>query len=266
MKTNQDRRGRFAFGVDPKRYDRGRPSFSDRIVRWGLARSGFSPGDRVLEIGAGSGQLTAELLRVGAAVTALEPSDGLAELLRSSHQDGTRGALEVHGVTFERFESSGRFALVTAANAFHWIDPDVSYRKAADLLAPTGRLCLFWYFPILADPCRQLRVNAVVKEHGFEGLARDPDDYASALHQPLAEGREEIDASGRFRCAHSLLEPRQMPYPVHDYLDLLATLAGGRDFAPVRPILNRSVLSDVTNVELTVYEYACVAIPGPDRD
>ena len=140
VKTNQDRRGRFAFGIDPKRYDRGRPSFSGRIVQRGLARSGFSPGDRVLEIGAGSGQLTGELLRTGAAVTALEPSDGFAELLQSSHPEGARGVLKVHGVTFERFESSGRFALVTAANAFHWIDPDVSYRKAADLLAPTGRL------------------------------------------------------------------------------------------------------------------------------
>ena len=133
----------------------------------------------------------------------------------------------MHDVTFERFESSGRFALVTAANAFHWIDPDVSYRKAADLLAPTGRLCLLWYFPILADPCRQLRVNAVVTEHGFEGFARDPEDYNSELRQPLAEGRDEIDASGRFRCAHWLLETRQMRCPVHDYLDLVATLAAG---------------------------------------
>ena len=64
-------------------------------------------------------------------------------------------------------------------------------------------------------------------EHGFEGFARDPEDYNSELRQPLAEGRDEIDASGRFRCVNWLLETRQMRCPVHDYLDLLATLAAG---------------------------------------
>ena len=202
MKTNQDRSSRFAFGVDPDRYDRGRPSFSGRVVRWALAKSGFATGDHVLEIGVGSGQLTGELLRSGAAVTALEPSDGLADLLRHRYADGARGTIEIHGVTFEEFESSERFALVTAANAFHWIDPGVSYRKAADLLAPAGRLCLFWHFPILADASRQRQVNGVVRQRGFGGLARDPVDYGGALQRLLAEGREEIDASGRFRCGH----------------------------------------------------------------
>ena len=103
-------------------------------------------------------------------------------------------------------------------------------------------------------------------EHGFEGLAREPEDYSTALRQPLGEGRDEIDASGHFRCAYWLLEPRQMRCPVHDYLDLLATLAGGRDLTLVRTILSRSVLSDVANVELIVYEYACVATSGPARD
>ena len=265
MKTNQDRSGRFAFGVDPDRYDRGRPRFSGRVVRWALSKSGFAAGDHVLEIGAGSGQLTGELLRSGAAVTALEPSDGLADLLRRRHADGARGNVEVHGVTFEQFESSERFALVTAANAFHWIDPDVSYRKAAALLAPAGRLCLFWHFPILADAACQLQVNAMVRQHGFGGLARDPTDYEGVLHQLLAEGRAEIDASGRFRCGHWLLEPVEVRSSVRDYLDLLATLASARDLTPVRSSLSRLVFDDVEDIELVVYEYVCVASPLVDQ-
>ena len=259
MKTNQDRSGRFAFGVDPGRYDRGRPPFSGRIVRWALAKSGFATCDHVLEIGAGTGQLTGELLRSGAAVTALEPSDGLADLLRHRYVDRARDAIEVHGVTFEQFESNERFAVVTAANAFHWIDPDVSYRKAADLLAPAGRLCLFWHFPILADAARQRQVNALVRQHGFGGLVRDPEDYEGALHPLLTEGREEVDASGRFHCDHWLLEPVEVRCSVGDYLDLLGTLASARDLTPVRSSLSRLVFGDVDDIELVVYEYVCIA-------
>lgn len=265
MKTNNDRSGRFAFGVDPDRYHRGRPPFSERTVRWALREAGFASGDRVLEIGAGTGQLSGELLRAGAAVTALEPSAGLAKLLRDSCA-GAEVGFEAVESTFEDFEPDGKFAAIASANAFHWIDPAVSYRKAARLLVPGGRLCLFWYFPILADPSRQLRVNAVVREHGFDGLAREPEGYGDALREPLAQGREEIDASGHFRCAEWLLEPRSVRRSVSDYLDLLATLASARDLTAVRSDLLGSVFGDAAGAELIVHEYACVATPVTGAD
>ena len=234
-------------------------------MRWALAKSGFATGNRVLEIGAGSGQLTGELLRAGAAVTALEPSEGLATLLRDRYAH-LENSLDVRSATFEQFKTDEQFAVVTAANAFHWTDPSVSYRKAAGLLAPGGRLCLFWYFPILADASRQLHVNAVVREHGFDGLARDPQDYGDALRQPLAAGRDEIDSSGWLHCADWLLEPRAVRRSVADYLDLLATFASSKDLTTVRSSLLRSVFDDVSTVELALFEYACVAIPEPGKD
>ena len=265
MKANQNRRDRFAFGIDSDRYDRGRPPFSRRIVQWALAKSRFTTGDRVLEIGAGSGQLTGELLHAGAAVAALEPSDGLAKLLREKCA-GRESSLDVRSATFERFETDEKFAVVTAANAFHWTDPGVSYRKAAGLLAPGGWLCLFWYFPILADSSRQHRVNEVVREHGFDGLARDPEGYRDALRQPLAVGRDEIDSSGWFRCKDWLLEPRSVRCSVGNYLDLLATFASAEDLTTVQSHLRRSVFDDIPTVELAVYEYACVATPDSSKD
>lgn len=229
-------------------------------MHWALAKSGFTTGDRVLEIGAGSGQLTGELLRAGAEVTALEPSEELAKLLRSKYA-GREFRLEVHEATFEGFEAGEEFAMVTAANAFHWIDPNESYRKAADVLALGGRLCLLWYFPILANSALQHRVNATVREHGFDGLAREPERYGEALVQPLAEGREEIEASGHFRCEKWLLEPISVRCSVTDYLDLLATFDSARDLTPLRSSLLGSVFHDVAGINLTVFEYACVAHP-----
>ena len=234
-------------------------------MRWVLAKSSFATGDRILEIGAGSGQLTGELLRAGAVVTALEPSEGLAKLLRERHA-GRASSLDVRGATLERFEADGKFAAVTAANAFHWTDPSVSYRKAAGVLVPGGWLCLFWYFPILADTSLQLRVNSVVREHDFDGLARDPEGYGDALRQPLASGRDEIDGSGCFRCTDWLLEQRSVRCSVGDYLDLLATFAGAKDLTPVRSSLLNSVFDGVSGVELAIFEYACVATADSRKD
>jgi SAM-dependent methyltransferase len=36
------------------------------------------------------------------------------------------------------------FDLVISATAFHWIDPEIGYRKAAEVLKPSGALALFW--------------------------------------------------------------------------------------------------------------------------
>lgn len=194
-------------------------------------------------------------------MTALEPSDGLADLLHERYAGKYGEALKVSRVTFERFAATNTFALVAAANSFHWIDPDVSYRKAADILGPRGRLCLFWYFPILADSgCQQL-VNSFVRDQGLDDLAREPDGYEDALQQLLGEGRTEMDASGCLRCLEWVLKPRSVLNPVARYCDLLATYASSRNVANLQRDLIGSVFRDIPSVELVVYEYACVAAP-----
>ena len=192
-------------------------------------------------------------------MTALEPSDGLADLLHERYAGKYGETLKVSRVTFERFAATNTFALVAAANSFHWIDPAVSYRKAADVLDPQGRLCLFWYFPILADSGRQQLVNSLVRDHGLDDLAREPAGYGDALRQLLADGRTELDASGHLRCLEWVLKARSVCYPVARYCDLLATYASSKDVADLQRSLLSSVFHDIPRVDLVVYEYACVA-------
>ena len=194
-------------------------------------------------------------------MTALEPGDGLANLLHERYASNYGEILKVSRVTFERFAAVHTFALVAAANSFHWIDPDVSYRKAADVLDPQGRLCLFWYFPILADSgCQQL-VNSFVRDRGLDDLAREPVGYEDAVQQLLADGRNEVDESGHLHCLDWVLKPRSVCYPVARYCDLLATYASSRDVADLQRDLISAVFRDTPSVELVVYEYACVAAP-----
>jgi 16S rRNA A1518/A1519 N6-dimethyltransferase RsmA/KsgA/DIM1 with predicted DNA glycosylase/AP lyase activity len=63
-------------------YDRNRPMYPDELVDQACRVAGIGDGDRVLEIGCGSGQLTRSLAARGLHVTALEPGQHLIALAR----------------------------------------------------------------------------------------------------------------------------------------------------------------------------------------
>ncbi|HEY3734645.1 MAG TPA: class I SAM-dependent methyltransferase [Streptosporangiaceae bacterium] len=125
-------------------YDRHRPAYPDELIDQACQVAGIGRGDRVLEVGCGSGQLTRGLLARGLHVTALEPGASLIALARQN-LDGA-GAAEFVNARFEDAPlARGRFQAVFSASAFHWIDPEVSWQKVADVLAPGGTLALVQY-------------------------------------------------------------------------------------------------------------------------
>lgn len=125
-------------------YDRHRPAYPDELVDQACQVAGIESGDQVLEIGCGTGQLTRALLARGMHVTALEPGENLLALTRQN-LTGT-GAIEFVHAQFEDAPlPRERFRAVFSASAFHWLDPAVSWQKAADVLAPGGTLALIQY-------------------------------------------------------------------------------------------------------------------------
>jgi len=122
-------------------YDRSRPGYPRELVDHACELAGLGSGDPVLEIGCGSGQLTRDLLTRGLDVVAVEPGRHLLSLAEANLE----GAGEVTFVNacFEDAQlPSGRFRAMFCASAFHWIDPEVSWAKAASLLAAGGTLAL----------------------------------------------------------------------------------------------------------------------------
>ena len=131
-------------------YDRHRPAYPDVLVDQACQVAGIGSGDHVLEVGCGSGQLTRGLVTRGLHVTAVEPGKNLTALARQNLE----GAGEVEFVNAQ-FEDAllprGQFRAVFSASAFHWVDPKVSWQKAADVLVPGGTLALVQYFG-LSEP------------------------------------------------------------------------------------------------------------------
>jgi len=139
------RRYRTVFDEVAAEYDRRRPAYPDELIDRACQVAGIGRGDPVLEIGCGTGQLTRGLLARGLHVTALEPGPSLIALARQN----LAGAGPADFVS-ARFEDAplprGQFRAVFCASAFHWIDPKISWQKAADVLVGDGTLALVQYF------------------------------------------------------------------------------------------------------------------------
>ena len=126
-------------------YDRRRPAYPDEHIDQACRVARIGSGDRVLEVGCGSGQLTRGLVARGLHVTVLEPGKSLIALARQNLE----GAGEVEFVNAQ-FEDAllprAQFAAVFSASAFHWVDPKISWQRAADVLVAGGTLALVQYF------------------------------------------------------------------------------------------------------------------------
>jgi SAM-dependent methyltransferase len=143
--------GRRVFGSVADAYDAARPGYPDRVDELLRARCRLGPSSRVLEIGAGTGHATKQLVRSGASVVAIEPDDAMAERLRAGL--AWTPELEVVVAAVEDVElAPSSFDLAVAATSFHWLDPERSLPKIASALVPGGWLALWWN--VFGDPDR----------------------------------------------------------------------------------------------------------------
>jgi SAM-dependent methyltransferase len=132
---------RETFDEDAERYDRARPGYPAELFDDLAALTGLGAGDRVLEIGPGTGQATVSLAPRGYRIVAVELGAHLADVARRNV--AAFPDVEVVNAPFESWPlPAAPFRAVFAATAFHWIDPDVRLTKAAQALAPDGALAV----------------------------------------------------------------------------------------------------------------------------
>ncbi len=121
-------------------YERGRPGYPAAAVGWLAERLHLGPGKLLLDLGAGTGKLTRQLLPYGARVVAVEPVAEMAELLRAS----CPGVEVLSSTVAETGLPSGSVDAASAGQSFHWFDNPESLREIHRILRPRGRLGLVW--------------------------------------------------------------------------------------------------------------------------
>lgn len=124
------------FGQVADDYARTRPGYPAAAVGWLV---GSAP-RRVLDLGAGTGKLTGALVVAGHDVVAVEPSQQMLAILRTTvpsadARDGSAESIPVPDATMD---------IVVVAQAFHWFDHATAVPEIARVLKPGGRLGLVW--------------------------------------------------------------------------------------------------------------------------
>jgi ubiquinone/menaquinone biosynthesis C-methylase UbiE len=136
MSTEQQPEPARSFGGVANAYDRGRPSYPREAAAWLTSDQPLT----VLELGAGTGKLTEQLVALGHDVHATEPDPQMLAILEKNHP----GVRVSQAPAEEIPAGDATYDVVVSAQAFHWFDPARALPEIARVLKPRGRLSLVW--------------------------------------------------------------------------------------------------------------------------
>lgn len=225
MSENRRRRDSYD-GIAPL-YDSARPAYPEALFDDITSYARLDENARLLEVGCGTGQATIPMARRGYAIDAVELSARMTAIARDK-----LSAFPKTKVICADFETlslpSGAYDLLLSATAFHWIDPEIRFRKARDLLKPNGALALFWHRPTLTDLGRPYHapLQSVYGRVAPE-LARD---FATPPHPDAVrtEYQDLITACGLFGDLLARKHYVAMEYSAAAYRSLLGTFSDHR--------------------------------------
>ncbi|MCH4887110.1 class I SAM-dependent methyltransferase [Acidaminobacter sp. JC074] len=172
-------------------YDKGRPPYPSQINDWILKSTGMNTNHQLLEIAPGTGQATMAFARRGFSIKCVELSRNLADVLIEKVKDMN---VSVDVSSFEKWQNTSErpYDFIYCATAFHWLDPEIKYKKCSDLLRDEGKLILIWN--VFSES-----KNEIIK-HAYDLLWELCPDKKHIDSEVLKENRKKaISASGEFQ-------------------------------------------------------------------
>lgn len=121
-------------------YERGRPGYPAEAIDFVVRELEIRPGRRVLDLAAGTGKLTRQLVPTGAELVAVEPVAGMRRKL----VDAAPGVEALAGTAEAIPLADASVDAVVCAQAFHWFDGDRALAEIHRVLRPGGSLALIW--------------------------------------------------------------------------------------------------------------------------
>nr|WP_312578002.1 methyltransferase domain-containing protein [Sedimentibacter sp.] len=128
---------------------------------------------KILEIGSGPGQATDYFVKNQYNITGLEISEKQVQFLVDKYS-------KYHNFnsicsTFEDYNCLNEtYNLIFSATAFHWIEPEIGYPKAYNLLKKNGVMAVFWHLASIIEPKDEMP-NQIRKI--YQKYAPELDDY-----------------------------------------------------------------------------------------
>jgi ubiquinone/menaquinone biosynthesis C-methylase UbiE len=188
-----------SFGAVAATYDRARPPICLRLLDRAQQALELAPSAHVLDLGAGTGRLTRELVQRFDRVVAVEPDDKMRALI----DVGTIFAGSAEAIPLEDASVDAAFV----GEAFHWFDARRALTELARVLVPRGGLALISTHWWETEPPLPKAAEALLREPYRRFHDERPPPYDDALatspFEPLRRERfeEAIDVD-----ADALLE------------------------------------------------------------
>lgn len=186
--------------TDAAGYDRARPRYDARVAALLVEELGLEEGSPVLELGAGTGQLSGALLEARLELTAVEPLEATRALLAE-----TIGAGRVRAGRAEEIPlPEDSVQAVMAADAFHWFDERRAMPEIRRVLRPGGGVAILRTIPAIDQPWTR-ELGEIIMESRPEHPAFNARGPAAALEEDPAFGpvkemkitsQREIDGDG----------------------------------------------------------------------
>ena len=190
-------------------YEEVRPGYPENLIQDVVNLSGLNDHSRILEIGCGTGKATQSFAERGYELVCLDIG---ADLIAVA-QEKLKAFPNVSFVraAFEEWKSDEKFDLIISATAFHWVDPQVRYLKASEVLGSSGFLAV-------------LSNQHARKDEGFFGEVQDVyDRYYLQLptnHPTHATSFPGVEA---FQDPIKRVYPWKRTYSSEQYIKLLNT-------------------------------------------
>lgn len=203
-------------------YEESRPGYAREVYDRIDSVKAYTEDSLILEVGAGSGIATKEIAdRWNPKIIAIEPGGNLRLLAKARLKD--YGKVEIVASTFEDYGSGGlKFDGIFSATAFHWIDPEIKYKKAFDLLEDDSLLVLYWNNYGIHDEKLGSSIEGLYAKYGMKTDARTARERQMAN---IRMRREEIEKSGLFRVVSHSIFSSEVPYSTQKYENLLKTFS-----------------------------------------
>jgi SAM-dependent methyltransferase len=128
-----------SFGAVATDYERFRPGPPIEMIDWMLPAGAST----VVDLGAGTGAMTKDLVARIERVIAVEPDDRMRGVL-AEHLPEVEA---VRGVGESMPLGDASVDAVLASSSWHWMDSDQALREAARVLVPSGTLAVVWTGP-----------------------------------------------------------------------------------------------------------------------
>lgn len=216
---------RLSFGSVAELYDAARPTYPEALVDDVLAYAGAGPGDRALEVGAGTGKATVLFARRGLRITALEPNRAMASIARRNCARDEQVVIEEAELEHWHPAPAGGFRLVFSAQAWHWVDPDIGYSRAREAVADGGALAVFWNRPRW-ETCELRQTLAEAYTRAAPEFAAMPGPMHPTLGEPpeaWGHWRTRLEDAPGFVSPEARVFPWSAEHTTDDYLRLLRT-------------------------------------------